>query len=139
LVESGLAVSGANVRDPSARANLGYITAEELVGLNLDKCRMMTLSACETGRGQEVTGQGVLGLRAAIMSCGVRSILMSVWKVNDESTTKLMNEFYNNLWVKRLSKAEALRQAQLAMKNDPVPSLRTPVNWGAWVLVGEGW
>lgn len=139
LVESGLAVAGANLRDPGTKVNLGYITAEELVGLDLDKCQMMTLSACETGRGQEVTGQGVMGLRAAIMSCGVRSILMSMWKVSDDSTSKLMNEFYNNLWIKHMSKSEALRQAQLTMMKDPNPSLRNPLHWGAWVLVGEGW
>lgn len=139
LVESGLAVAGANLRDPGTRVNLGYITAEELVGLNLDKCEMMTLSACETGRGQEVTGQGVLGLRAAIMSCGVRTILMSMWKVSDDSTSKLMNEFYNNLWSKRMSKSEALRQAQYSMMHDANPALRNPLHWGAWVLVGEGW
>lgn len=139
LVESGIAVSGANVRDPKSASNLGYISAEEFVGLNLDRCRMMTLSACETGRGQEVTGQGVLGLRSAIMSCGVRSILMSVWKVSDESTTRLMNEFYSNLWIKHMNKAEALRQAQLSMQKDSNPNVRLPINWGAWVLVGEGW
>lgn len=139
LVESGLAVAGANLRDPGTTVNLGYITAEELVGLDLDKCEMMTLSACETGRGQEITGQGVLGLRSAIMSCGVRSILMSMWKVSDDSTSKLMNEFYNNLWTKHMSKSEALRQAQLSMMHDPNPALRNPLHWGAWVLVGEGW
>lgn len=139
LVESGIAVSGANWKDSNAVANAGYITAEELVGVNLEKCKLMTLSACETGRGQEITGQGVLGLRAAIMSGGVRSVLMSMWKVSDESTTRLMDEFYKNLWIKHMSAAEALRQAQLSMKNDANPAINLPINWAAWVLAGEAW
>src|SRR5690606_16904326 len=72
LAESGLALAGAN-DGPG-----GALTAEELVGLDLSGTRLVVLSACATGRGTEVTGQGVLGLQASFTAAGVRSLLMSL-------------------------------------------------------------
>ena len=56
-----------------------------MVGIDLTRCRLLTLSACETGRGEEVTGQGVIGLRAACLAAGARSMVMSLWMVPDKS------------------------------------------------------
>ena len=114
LVESGIALAGANLRDPATFEAPGLLTAEELVGLDLSGCRLVTLSACETGRGEEVTGQGVMGLRAAVLAAGARSVVMSLWAVPDESTERLMQAFYEGVWTRRLAPAEALRRAQLA-------------------------
>src|SRR5205085_2348976 len=88
LVESGIALAPG----PSGR----FLTAEELVGVDLQRCKLMTLSACETGLGEEITGQGVMGLRAAIMAAGAKTILMSLWKVPDAPTLKIMDLFYKN-------------------------------------------
>jgi CHAT domain-containing protein/tetratricopeptide (TPR) repeat protein len=139
LVESGIALAGANQRDPLELDVKGLLTAEEIVGLDLSRCELVTLSACETGRGEEVTGQGVMGLRASVMAAGSRSMLMSLWKVPDEATVKFMDAFYDNLWTKKMSKAEALLRAQKSVRDDPTGKYRAPYYWAAWVLAGEAW
>lgn len=131
LIESGIALSG--------EAGGRFLTAEELVGLSLPDAELITLSACETGLGETASGQGVLGLRASIMAAGARCILMSLWKVPDESTLLLMQEFYNNLWAKKLTTADALKQAQQTVRNQPYDRFAAPIYWAAWVLVGEAW
>lgn len=133
LVESALAFAGAN-RDSGATGMSGFMTAEELLGLNLAGCKHLSLSACETARGREVTGQGVMGLRAAIMSAGVNSVLMSLWKVPDTETVELMKAFYRNLWEKKLPASQALLQAQKELRKKPGS---IPINWAAWIVVGE--
>lgn len=139
LVESGIALAGANYRDPLDFDDKGLLTAEEIVGLDLGRCDLLTLSACETGRGEEVTGQGVMGLRASVMAAGARSMLMSLWRVPDEATVKFMEAFYDNLWAKKMTKSEALLRAQEAVRDHPSGKYRAPVNWAAWVLAGEAW
>ena len=139
LVESGIALAGANARDPLTLDAQGLLTAEEIIGLDLSRCELVTLSACETGRGEEVTGQGVMGLRASVMAAGSRSMLISLWKVPDEAAMKFMEAFYDNLWAKKMSKAEALLRAQETVRNHPSGKYRAPVHWAAWVLAGESW
>jgi CHAT domain-containing protein len=139
LVESGIALTGANVRNPTTMAVEGLLTAQEIVGLDLSRCELVTLSACETGRGEEVTGQGVMGLRASVLAAGARSMLMSLWDIGDVSTIKFMEHFYTNLWEKKMSKIEALKQAQEAVRNDPSGRFKVPFFWAAWVLGGEAW
>lgn len=139
LVESGIALAGANVRDPLTFDTKGILSAEEIVGLDLSGCELVTLSACDTGRGEEVTGQGVMGLRASVMAAGSRSMLMSLWKVPNEATVKLMGAFYSNLWTKKMNKAEALRQAQASIRDHPSGKYRNAYYWAGWALVGEAW
>jgi CHAT domain-containing protein/tetratricopeptide (TPR) repeat protein len=139
LVESGIALAGANSRGGAEREAVGILTAEEIVGLDLARCELVTLSACETGRGESVTGQGVMGLRASITAAGARSVLMSLWQVPDEATVKLMEHFYRNLLEKKVTKAEALAKAQEAVRDDSSGRYRNPFHWAAWVLAGEAW
>ena len=131
LVESGLALAGAN------EGSEGLLTAEELIGMDMSGTELMVLSACDTGRGTEITGQGVMGLRAALTAAGVRSLLMSLWKVPDESTALLMEAFYRGILVQGLSPAVALGNAQAFVKRNPL--YEAPVHWAAWVLAGEVW
>lgn len=135
LVESGIALSGANLKDPASSENPGLETAEELIGLDLSRCKLITLSACDTGRGEEITGQGVMGLRASLIASGAKSVIMSVWKVPDEPTAKLMEILYGNLWEKHLPPARALCDAQL----ETAKTWPRPLCWAGWVLVGQGW
>ena len=135
LVESGIALSGANVRDSLTFRPYGLLTAEEMLGLDLRNTELVVLSACDTGRGTEVTGQGVMGLQAAIMTAGVESLLMSLWKVPDAPTALLMEVFYEKLWDKGLEKGEALRAAQEVVKE----RYPRPVYWAAWTLAGKAW
>lgn len=141
LVESGIALSGANQanQNPDDPQRRGLLTAEEFTGLDLSSCRLITLSACESGRGKETTGQGVLGLRASILNGGANTILMSLWKVPDAPTAILMKEFYENLWIRRMGKSEALSKAQESLLRQLPGNAKAPVNWAGWILVGESW
>jgi ankyrin repeat protein/CHAT domain-containing protein len=136
LLESGLALAGANV-SPGRDRGAGVLTAEEMVGLDLSRARLVVLSACETALGSEVDGQGVMGLQAALLASGARALLMSLWKVPDESTALLMTTFYEGLWLQQLSPGDALAAAQERVRRDP--RFAAPVNWAAWVLAGETW
>jgi CHAT domain-containing protein len=87
--------------------------------LDLRGTDLVVLSACDTGLGAIEEGEGVLGLQRAFQEAGARALMSSLWKVNDNATTVLMDEFYTNLWKKKLSKGEALRQAQLTLLREP--------------------
>ncbi|MBS1953913.1 MAG: CHAT domain-containing protein [Cyanobacteria bacterium SZAS-4] len=115
------------------------LTAEEIVGLNLSKCKLVSLSACKTGLGTGLEGQGVIGLRSAIISAGARSILMSLWSVDDDATQQLMCKFYSSLLDPEhpLSEIEALTKAQEYIRNQP--QWQSPIYWAGWVIAGDGW
>jgi CHAT domain-containing protein/Tfp pilus assembly protein PilF len=128
LLHSGLALVGAARKTedagPRAQGSLpdredGILTAEEVQSLDLRGTELVVLSACETGLGHAYYGQGVLGLQRAFHASGARTVIASLWKVDDAATSVLMEQFYTNLWLKKMSKLEALRQAQLAVLNDP--------------------
>ena len=103
--------------------------------LDLRGCELVVLSACETGLGEAEDGQGVLGLQRAFQAAGARAVVASLWKVDDAATGVLMERFYTNLWDKKLPKLEALRQAQLAVLNDP--GLVTSVGWSWRRIAGS--
>ncbi len=111
---SGLVLAGAN--QPAAEGkDDGVLTALEVAQLNLSHVELATLSACETGLGDLAGGEGVLGLQRAFQIAGAKSVVSTLWRVNDDATRTLMIDFYDNLWRKKLTKIEALRQAQLKM------------------------
>jgi CHAT domain-containing protein len=122
LLRCGLALAGAN-QPPSAddlKAPSGILTGEDVKGLDLRGCELAVLSACQTALGDLVYSQGVLGLQRAFHAAGARTLVGSLWSVNDAATLVLMEEFYSRLWGKeKLSKLEALRQAQLAVLRAP--------------------
>ena len=128
LLRSGVVLAGGG-RDPDAAPadaaadtpprEDGILTAEEVQALDLRGTELVVLSACETGLGALEHGQGVLGLQRAFQAAGARAVAASLWKVDDAATGALMERFYTNLWTKKLPKLEALRQAQLAVLNDP--------------------
>ncbi|HEV3262882.1 MAG TPA: CHAT domain-containing tetratricopeptide repeat protein [Gemmataceae bacterium] len=114
LLLSGIVLSGAN-RSPEQ----GILTAEEVSGLDLRGTELVVLSACETGLGKVAGGEGVLGLQRAFQAAEARTLVTSLWSVNDAATSVLMEEFYANLWQKKMTKLEALRQAQLTVLRHP--------------------
>jgi CHAT domain-containing protein len=161
LLLAGVILAGAN-RSPSK----GALTAEEVCSLDLRGCDLVVLSACETALGKQVSGEGVLGLQRAFHLAGARSVVSSLWSVHDEATQALMRRFYEQLWgAGKLTKLEALRQAQLAMlrqglrdpqlvrgvfnpktgagKTKRTPAVRdgggrlAPAYWAAFVLSGD--
>jgi CHAT domain-containing protein len=117
LVLSGLVLAGAN--RPDAGPDHGILTAEGIVGLNLEGMELAVLSACETGLGEVAGGEGVLGLVRAFHVAGARNVIASLWRVDDESTAALMARFYHRLWADKLPPLEALRQAQLEVYRNP--------------------
>jgi len=126
---TGGGVPGAIALAPSGKDN-GLLTANEILDLKLN-AELVVLSACDTGRGR-ITGDGVIGLSRSLISAGVPSVVVSLWKVPDEPTASLMREFYRQ-WQRHRNKAAALRQAMLTtMKQHPKPR-----DWAAFTLIGE--
>jgi CHAT domain-containing protein/lipopolysaccharide biosynthesis regulator YciM len=111
---SGLVLAGANRPAPAGQDD-GILTAVEVAVLDLGQVELAVLSACETGLGESAGGEGLLGLQRAFQVAGARSVVASLWQVDDRATRALMERFYDNLWNKKLSKLEGLRQAQLWM------------------------
>ncbi|HEX7899456.1 MAG TPA: CHAT domain-containing protein [Planctomycetota bacterium] len=110
----------------------GYLQARELAELEL-KAELLVLSACETARGREVSGEGVLGLSWSAFVAGVPTLVMSQWAVADDSTAALMRAFYDALDAS--GPAPALRAAQRALLKDPKTS--HPYYWAPFVLSGR--
>jgi CHAT domain-containing protein len=135
---SGLVCSGAN--EPAKGRDDGYLTAEEVSWLDLASVDLVVLSACETGLGRARAGEGMIGLRRSFHQAGARTVISSLWSVKDESTSDLMQRFYQYLWVDGLPRHEALRTAQLdlldqnRLEND---GSGVPSTWGAFVLSGD--
>lgn len=145
LLKSGLALAGANTAlkgsgttNVTAVSDDGILTAFEVSTLNLVGTDLVTLSACESGMGQTVDGEGVFGLRCAFQSAGARSLLMSLWKIPDRETARLMEYFYT-FWIGGDSKSTALHKAELRMIDDLKSEIgcAPPFLWGGFVLTGN--
>jgi CHAT domain-containing protein len=138
LLRSGVILAGAAIlaTDTTAAANAddGILTAYEAAGLDLSTTELVVLSACETGLGEILNGQGVYGLQRAFMVAGARSVIMSLWKIDDLATQQLMVYFYK-AWQedKEGGKQKALRTAQQKLR-EKYPH---PFYWGAFVIVGS--
>jgi CHAT domain-containing protein len=147
---SGIAFSGANT-PAGANEDDGILTAVEVAGLDLDRAELVVLSACETGLGSVAGGEGVLGLQRAFQLSGAKATVASLWKIPDEATSQLMQRFYENLWDKKVSKLDALREAQIWMLKEgsprglhredvakkPTSGRLPPRYWAAFVLSGN--
>jgi CHAT domain-containing protein/Flp pilus assembly protein TadD len=133
LVQSGLVLAG--VRQPSAnRPDDGVFTALEAAGLDLSGTELVVLSACDSGVGEIRTGDGVYGLRRALVMAGSESQLMSLWPVSDRGTRELMTEYYRRLKSGE-GRAAALRSVQLSMLKNP---RRThPYFWASFIQSGD--
>ncbi|MBX3204639.1 MAG: CHAT domain-containing protein [Labilithrix sp.] len=129
LVRSGLALAGANQRTSAD----GLLTALEASSMNLEGTRLVVLSACETGVGETEVGDGVYGLRRALVVAGSESQLMSLWKVDDDATMSLMIAFYGDLKA-GVGRAAALRKVQLAMLAKK--ETQHPYFWAAFIPSG---
>lgn len=131
---SGLFLTGAQNTingQQFSNSNNGILTSTEVKGLNLFNTNLVVLSACETGLGDNILGEGVLGLQRSFLTAGAKSLIMSLWKVNDSSTRFLMTTFYENLFVHKMSKLQAFKQAKVKiMKKYP-----NPFDWGGFLLL----
>lgn len=128
---SGLVLS---LFDDQGKEQNGYLTANYIYNLKLN-ADLVVLSACETGFGKEVKGEGILGLTRGFMYAGAERVIFTSWSVSDESTSVLMSKFYTAMKKDGLTPAAALRQAQIAMWKDKKWSL--PYYWAAFQIQGE--
>ena len=131
MLRSGLIFSGVkNAED--IQGEDGVLTAYEASSLSLDSTRLVVLSACETGSGEVHTGEGIYGLQRAFLIAGARNIIMSLWKVDDLATQKLMTLFYENLAAGKTIR-NSFSIAQRALRRE----YPEPYYWGAFVLIGK--
>ena len=136
LVRSGLAFAGANYAAQTSQGDDGILTALEITGMDLYGTELVVLSACDTGVGEVMAGEGVFGLRRAFALAGAQNLMMSLWPVSDEITANQMKAFYRNL--QKLPPAEALRQAQLETIKElkDAYGVAAPSLWAPFILQG---
>jgi CHAT domain-containing protein len=128
---SGLVLSLVNRQ---GKQQNGFLGLEDIYNLNLP-ADLVVLSACETGLGQEIQGEGLVGLTRAFMYAGAPRVVASLWRVPDRATAELMKQFYSAMLVDGLPPAAALRQAQVNLSRDKRWS--APYYWAGFTLQGE--
>lgn len=136
LLRSGLLLRGAGdvlKSNNSLKINSenGVLTAYEAMDLNLDGTDLVVLSACETGKGEVQIGEGVFGLQRAILVSGAKTMVMTLFKVNDDITKELMIVFYKK-WLETGELRKSFNEAKLQIKT----KYKYPVYWGSFVMVG---
>lgn len=141
LLLSGLALAGANRREEAAAAGDaedGILTSEEIASLDLSGVEWLVLSACETGVGRVLAGEGVLGLRRACEMAGAGTLIMSLWSVEDAAAREWMRRLYEGRLSGR-STAEAIRQASVTFLEARRRAGKSthPFYWGAFVAAGD--
>jgi len=133
LLRSGLVLAGANNLQGGAGED-GVLTALEAAGLNLWGTQLVVLSACETGVGDVRSGEGVYGLRRALVLAGAESQIMTLWKVDDTATGEVIIEYYRRLQSGE-GRTEALRQVQLEFLRRK--TRQHPFFWASFILNGD--
>lgn len=135
LIRSGLLFSGVNKvladKRPISGDDDGIMTAMEISNMDLNNVDLVVLSACQTALGV-ISDDGVIGLQRGFKKAGVNSILMSLWKVDDDATCLFMTKFYENL-ASSHDKQQALRTAQSYLKNST--SYKDPEYWAPFILL----
>lgn len=134
MIRSGLLFAGANRawtgNNIVPNIEDGILTAEEISNVNLSGTKLVVLSACETGLGEIKSCEGVFGLQRAFKLAGVQSLIMSLWKVDDNATMHLMNNFYSN-WIGGMSKHNAFNSAIEQIRK----TYTSPYYWAAFVML----
>ncbi|MGH9799809.1 MAG: CHAT domain-containing protein, partial [Blastocatellia bacterium] len=129
---SGLVMS---LVDEQGKPQNGYLLAPEIYNLKLPATELVVLSACQTGLGKEIRGEGVVGLTRGFMYAGSPRVVVSLWNVNDRATADLMKSFYEAMLTKSQRPAAALRAAQLELLKNK--QWQAPYFWAAFGLQGE--
>ena len=114
--------------------NNGFLRLHDIYNLNLP-AELVVLSACETGLGKDVKGEGLIGLTRGFMYAGAKRVAVSLWRVNDVATSKLMEKYYQQMLDKGLNPVAALRAAQIEMWQ--TEQWKAPYYWAAFVVQGE--
>lgn len=128
---SGLVLS---MVDKDGRPQDGFLRLHDIYNLKLS-ANLVVLSACNTGLGKEVKGEGLIGLTRGFMYAGAAGVAASLWKVDDDATAELMKHFYEGMFKKGLTPSAALREAQLGMWRQK--RWHAPYYWAAFVIQGQ--
>jgi CHAT domain-containing protein len=112
----------------------GFMPLHDIYNLNLS-ADLVVLSACDTALGKDIKGEGLVGLTRGFMSAGSKSVVASLWKVDDRATAMLMAEFYKSMLQDGLTPAAALRSAKQRLRQEKAWS--APYFWAGFVLQGE--
>jgi CHAT domain-containing protein/tetratricopeptide (TPR) repeat protein len=128
---SGLMLS---LIDQNGAPQPGFLRAHEVYNLRLP-VDLVVLSACRTGLGKELKGEGLVGLSRGFMYAGARRVAVSLWKIDDVATAELMGHFYRAMLREKLAPTAALRRAQVAMWKSR--RWQSPFYWAAFVIQGE--
>jgi CHAT domain-containing protein/tetratricopeptide (TPR) repeat protein len=120
--------------DEKGQPQDGYLRLHEIYNLNLP-AELVVLSACQTGVGKQIKGEGLIALTRGFMYAGAKSIVASLWKVDDAATSALMAEFYKQMFVNKLKPAAALRAAQV--KTSQEKRWESPYYWAGFFLQGD--
>ncbi len=129
--QSGLVLS---LVDPSGRAQDGFLRLNDIYNLRL-RADVVVLSACQTALGKEIRGEGIVGLTRGFMYAGARTVVASLWQVDDFATAELMKLFYRAMLKEGLAPAAALRAAQRKLAAQP--QWASPFYWSAFVVQGD--
>ncbi|BBD62528.1 TPR domain protein [Nostoc sp. HK-01] len=120
--------------DKQGKPQRGYLRLNDIFNLDFP-ADLIVLSACQTGQGKEIQGEGLVGLTRGLMYAGSPRLVLSLWNVDDQGTKELMSEFYRQMWQEGKSPVAALRAAQLSLWQNP--NWRKPLYWAAFTLQGE--
>jgi CHAT domain-containing protein/tetratricopeptide (TPR) repeat protein len=120
--------------DQRGSAQSGFLRLRDIYKLHVD-ADLVVLSACRSGLGKQINGEGFVGLTRGFMCAGARSVIASLWKVDDEATAELMRHLYDAMLREHLPPAAALQQAKQAMQIHP--RWRYPYYWAGFVLQGD--
>jgi CHAT domain-containing protein/Tfp pilus assembly protein PilF len=120
--------------DEKGQPQDGYLRLHEIYNLNLP-AEMVVLSACQTGIGKQVKGEGLIALTRGFMYAGAARVVASLWKVDDAATSELMAEFYKQMFTNKLKPAAAVRAAQVKMSQEK--RWQSPYYWSGFFLQGE--
>lgn len=138
LMRSGLFMAGAENKyqgeDIPEGVEDGILTAHEIANTDLSGLDLCVLSACQTAQG-DISSEGVFGLQRGFKKAGAQSILMSLWKVDDEATCLLMTEFYHNWIEMKMSKHDALESAKNMVRSHKEKGWDNPKYWAAFILL----
>lgn len=123
--------------DENGRWRDGHLRLHDIYGLDLDGVDMVVLSACETALGREVRGEGLMGLTRGFLYAGADRVAATLWQVQDVMTAELMTRFYAALFEHDCAPADALRRAQIAVRDADGGAHSFPYYWAGFVLQGE--
>jgi CHAT domain-containing protein len=128
---SGLVLS---LVDRTGAPQDGILSVQDVYSLDWS-AELVVLSACQTALGEEIRGEGLVGLTRAFMYAGAARVIASLWSIDDEATAELMSRLYQGMLGRGLRPAAALREAQISLSRER--RWRSPYYWGAFILLGE--